>query len=73
MDDGLLSLPEDKLDKGFQNLPLDEESVLDEQVPSLDGHEAMVPVPNVKPSQSKLRKQRRTKTSKSCNRFKWCN
>ena len=72
-DNGVQSLPVDDLDEGVQCLPLDEDGLPGEQVPSLDGHEAVVPVPNVKPSPSKLRKKGRTKTGKSCNRFKWSN
>ena len=34
-DNGVQSLPEDELDKGVLNLPLVEDSLLDEQVPSL--------------------------------------
>ena len=53
LDEGLLSLPEDELDKGFENPPLDEDNLLDEQVPSLNGHEAVVP--DFEPSPSKLK------------------
>ena len=72
-DEGVQSLPVDDLDEGVQCLPLDEDGLPGEHVPSLDGHEAVVPIPNVKPSPSKPRKKRRTKPGKSCNRFKWCN
>ena len=70
LEEGLESLSEDELDEGIQCLPLDEDSLPGEQVPSLDGHEALVPIPNVKPSPSKPRKKRRTKPVKSCNGFK---
>ena len=70
MDEGLLSLPEDKLDKGFENLPLDEDSLLDEQVPSLNGHEAVVP--DVEPSPSKPRRKRKTKPVKLAIGSKGC-
>ena len=59
-DEGVQSLPVDGLDEGVQSVSLDEESLLGEQVPSLDGHEAVVPVPNIEPSPSKLRKKQRT-------------
>ena len=35
LDEGFQSLPEDELDKGVLNLSLDEDSLHDEQVPSL--------------------------------------
>ena len=53
---GVQSLPVDDLDKGVQSLPLDEDGLLGEQVPSLNGHEAVVPI--FEPSPSKLKKQR---------------
>ena len=40
---GVQSFPVDDLDKGVQCLPLDEDILPGEQVPSLDGHEAVVP------------------------------
>ena len=45
-----------RTDEGFESLALDEDNLLDEQVPSLDGHEAVVPI--FQPSTSKLKKQR---------------
>ena len=47
-----------RTDEGFKSLALDEDNLLEEQVPSLKGHEAVVP--DFKPSPSKLRKKQRT-------------
>ena len=58
MDEGLLSLPEYELDKGFENPAMGDDSLPGEQVPGLDGHEAVVP--DFEPSPSKLRKKQRT-------------
>ena len=58
-DNGVQSLPVDDLDEGVQCLPLDEDGLPGKQVPSLDGHEAMVP--NFEPSSSMQRKKQRTK------------
>ena len=55
----VFSLPEDELDEGVQSLPLDEDSLPGEQVPGLNGHEAMVP--DFEPSPSMQRKKQRTK------------
>ena len=41
-DDGVQSLPEDELDKGVLNLPLDEDSLPGEQVPSLSVDKGIV-------------------------------
>ena len=71
-DNGVQSLPVDDLDKGVQCLPLDEDSLPGEQVPSLDGHEAMVPIPNVKPSPGKPRRKRKTKPIKLAIDSKGC-
>ena len=58
MEEGLQSLSEDELDEGVQCLPLDEDSLSGEQVPNLDGHEAVVP--DFEPSPSMQRKKQRT-------------
>ena len=62
-----------RTDEGFKSLALDEDNLIDEQVPSLDGHEAVVPVLNVKPSLSKPRKKQRTKPVNLAVDLKGCN
>ena len=46
-----------RTDEGFESLALDEDNLLEEQVPNLNGHEAVVSY--FAPSPSKLRKKRR--------------
>ena len=43
-----------RTDEGFESLAFDEDNLLDEQVPSLDGHETVVP--DFEPSPSKQKK-----------------
>ena len=56
LDKGVQSLSVEDLEKGFQSPFLDEDSLLGEEVPSVDGPKALVP--NVEPS---TRKKWRTK------------